>query len=128
MIRRPPRSTRTDTLFPYTTLFRSHSALRGRGFSLGNGHDFSCILKNCVTNRLPGFVLPVAGNDWPARRAEAHSRPDGAGKIFRRKVPQRQMVSGAGSGAAIAFLPAKASPLRARTAAAHSPQIGRAHV
>src|SRR3546814_5683823 len=37
MIRRPPRSTRTDTLFPYTTLFRStlqrlrsrHVALRG---------------------------------------------------------------------------------------------------
>src|SRR6056297_3676343 len=28
MIRRPPRSTRTDTLFPYTTLFRS--ACRGR--------------------------------------------------------------------------------------------------
>src|SRR3546814_3728311 len=27
MIRRPPRSTRTDTLFPYTTLFRSCSAL-----------------------------------------------------------------------------------------------------
>src|SRR3546814_3165434 len=26
MIRRPPRSTRTDTLFPYTTLFRSWSA------------------------------------------------------------------------------------------------------
>src|SRR3546814_20505085 len=32
MIRRPPRSTRTDTLFPYTTLFRSHGARRtGRG-------------------------------------------------------------------------------------------------
>src|SRR3546814_3472856 len=29
MIRRPPRSTRTDTLFPYTTLFRSNS-LRSR--------------------------------------------------------------------------------------------------
>src|SRR3546814_3055751 len=27
MIRRPPRSTRTDTLFPYTTLFRSGSLL-----------------------------------------------------------------------------------------------------
>src|SRR3546814_19251262 len=27
MIRRPPRSTRTDTLFPYTTLFRSNPAL-----------------------------------------------------------------------------------------------------
>src|SRR3546814_14537148 len=26
MIRRPPRSTRTDTLFPYTTLFRSENA------------------------------------------------------------------------------------------------------
>src|SRR3546814_5374970 len=31
MIRRPPRSTRTDTLFPYTTLFRSSaSAVAGR--------------------------------------------------------------------------------------------------
>src|SRR3546814_2463846 len=40
MIRRPPRSTRTDTLFPYTTLFRSqpdvqahagdHAVLQGR--------------------------------------------------------------------------------------------------
>src|SRR3546814_14393309 len=28
MIRRPPRSTRTDTLFPYTTLFRSGDLLR----------------------------------------------------------------------------------------------------
>src|SRR3546814_13401481 len=28
MIRRPPRSTRTDTLFPYTTLFRSQAAGR----------------------------------------------------------------------------------------------------
>src|SRR3546814_12891847 len=31
MIRRPPRSTRTDTLFPYTTLFRSHSAADEKG-------------------------------------------------------------------------------------------------
>src|SRR3546814_14011312 len=31
MIRRPPRSTRTDTLFPYTTLFRSRSRSRGTG-------------------------------------------------------------------------------------------------
>src|SRR3546814_14172464 len=28
MIRRPPRSTRTDTLFPYTTLFRSQAQTR----------------------------------------------------------------------------------------------------
>src|SRR3546814_9511412 len=32
MIRRPPRSTRTDTLFPYTTLFRSPSS---RGWAAG---------------------------------------------------------------------------------------------
>src|SRR3546814_7194801 len=30
MLRRPPRSTRTDTLFPYTTLFRSLEAWRDR--------------------------------------------------------------------------------------------------
>src|SRR3546814_12048396 len=30
MIRRPPRSTRTDTLFPYTTLFRSRRGPRPR--------------------------------------------------------------------------------------------------
>src|SRR3546814_9913577 len=30
MIRRPPRSTRTDTLFPYTTLFRSEAARQAR--------------------------------------------------------------------------------------------------
>src|SRR3546814_4925367 len=30
MIRRPPRSTRTDTLFPYTTLFRSVPLIHGK--------------------------------------------------------------------------------------------------
>src|SRR3546814_1290070 len=34
MIRRPPRSTRTDTLFPYTTLFRSKQ--EGTGADAGN--------------------------------------------------------------------------------------------
>src|SRR3546814_12178584 len=33
MIRRPPRSTRTDTLFPYTTLFRSNFESRGASWS-----------------------------------------------------------------------------------------------
>src|SRR3546814_5487190 len=46
MIRRPPRSTRTDTLFPYTTLFRSghhgcgsSSAERPGDFGGGELHD-----------------------------------------------------------------------------------------
>src|SRR3546814_9688024 len=48
MIRRPPRSTRTDTLFPYTTLFRSafvevsamalRDALQGIGRALQTEH------------------------------------------------------------------------------------------
>src|SRR3546814_4332257 len=33
MIRRPPRSTRTDTLFPYTTLFRSPAGTTFLGFA-----------------------------------------------------------------------------------------------
>src|SRR3546814_4476245 len=41
MIRRPPRSTRTDTLFPYTTLFRSNDgAAHGHGFQYGAGRAF----------------------------------------------------------------------------------------
>src|SRR3546814_18110929 len=43
MIRRPPRSTRTDTLFPYTTLFRSagigREELQRRGLRRGRGDD-----------------------------------------------------------------------------------------
>src|SRR3546814_1476534 len=41
MIRRPPRSTRTDTLFPYTTLFRSYETAQEldlkRKIQLGRG-------------------------------------------------------------------------------------------
>src|SRR3546814_189372 len=38
MIRRPPRSTRTDTLFPYTTLFRSAWRQAAAGHRLGRRH------------------------------------------------------------------------------------------
>src|SRR3546814_10600117 len=44
MIRRPPRSTRTDTLFPYTTLFRSfsyHLTPAGR-MTEGSAHAIGC--------------------------------------------------------------------------------------
>src|SRR3546814_6048388 len=39
MIRRPPRSTRTDTLFPYTTLFRSLADDQDGGFLVPVGAE-----------------------------------------------------------------------------------------
>src|SRR3546814_13444723 len=59
MIRRPPRSTRTDTLFPYTTLFRSPQAIGhvadqlGRRFVAGDreqdqGADDLRVLQHAV--------------------------------------------------------------------------------
>src|SRR3546814_17136261 len=67
MIRRPPRSTRTDTLFPYTTLFRSdQKAMIAIGVSaaicfLLNFDIITLIPKVCAdcgfgTNRLPPWV------------------------------------------------------------------------
>src|SRR3546814_8195497 len=42
MLRRPPRSTRTDTLFPYTTLFRSPSTDQRAVIQVANGiKDFA---------------------------------------------------------------------------------------
>src|SRR3546814_18353513 len=39
MLRRPPRSTRTDTLFPYTTLFRSASSVALGSGGAGGTHN-----------------------------------------------------------------------------------------
>src|SRR3546814_1475861 len=48
MIRRPPRSTRTDTLFPYTTLFRSvvgtGLGCRAVGHGMGDGGDLKVLV------------------------------------------------------------------------------------
>src|SRR3546814_2586249 len=49
MIRRPPRSTRTDTLFPYTTLFRSTHAEAFRSARPGFARGFD--------NRIDGHQL-----------------------------------------------------------------------
>src|SRR3546814_2696309 len=54
MIRRPPRSTRTDTLFPYTTLFRSIEPMMrdwrlwivARGRPMHEGTRTKCGLRN----------------------------------------------------------------------------------
>src|SRR3546814_13822324 len=47
MIRRPPRSTRTDTLFPYTTLFRSYSAGYVESHASGECHWIDAVLPIC---------------------------------------------------------------------------------
>src|SRR3546814_7513418 len=44
MIRRPPRSTRTDTLFPYTTLFRSQRAVLQSNLEHAATGLFHCLL------------------------------------------------------------------------------------
>src|SRR3546814_2075892 len=49
MIRRPPRSTRTDTLFPYTTLFRSGTARTRAG--VGVEQAVSAARKRCAARR-----------------------------------------------------------------------------
>src|SRR3546814_5650167 len=75
MIRRPPRSTRTDTLFPYTTLFRAfpgqcHNHQRywaDRQYKLGN---LFCRIPEWRMRRNMRYGY---GNAW-ARRAEAHRR------------------------------------------------------
>src|SRR3546814_18874947 len=54
MIRRPPRSTRTDTLFPYTTLFRSFFQLLRTlivNAAPGHIHTFD-LLRRCLPDRL----------------------------------------------------------------------------
>src|SRR3546814_4736423 len=57
MIRRPPRSTRTDTLFPYTTLFRS---LLGR-LQLGRQGEVSLGPAHAVHQHFHGAALDGAG-------------------------------------------------------------------
>src|SRR3546814_5241630 len=54
MIRRPPRSTRTDTLFPYTTLFRS-LALKLYGEDLAELDRLSSEMKD-VLAQVPGVA------------------------------------------------------------------------
>src|SRR3546814_10646469 len=53
MIRRPPRSTRTDTLFPYTTLFRSLFTVTTAGES--HGPALVAIVDGCP----PGLELSL---------------------------------------------------------------------
>src|SRR3546814_8211367 len=89
MIRRPPRSTRTDTLFPYTTLFRSEGVAELRALRPGDGEIPIAVDGNSgvalVARRL-AVDLEVAalrrasgsetlGGDGPAVDRKAVTRP-----------------------------------------------------
>src|SRR3546814_12332271 len=68
MIRRPPRSTRTDTLFPYTTLFRSRLQPDSRdviGFScFAAGLIIAFLTKATVSAFLVFFLAALAALRW----------------------------------------------------------------
>src|SRR3546814_1341493 len=78
MIRRPPRSTRTDTLFPYTTLFRS-----ARGSRIGRDLErLHLILLSAEIGRQPvdderededGRKRQAIGQDGGSERSEEHT-------------------------------------------------------
>src|SRR3546814_12650468 len=76
MIRRPPRSTRTDTLFPYTTLFRSTEAYTGSGHLVNsrflNGMDVESA-KQAVINRAEDEGWGQGTTIWRLRRSEEHT-------------------------------------------------------
>src|SRR3546814_4978748 len=62
MIRRPPRSTRTDTLFPYTTLFRSYGTAAALVFGplfLPESSDSAQLMYSFMTFGLAFFARPV---------------------------------------------------------------------
>src|SRR3546814_21053880 len=79
MIRRPPRSTRTDTLFPYTTLFRSRQPTADHGtverVGVVEGRPGGELL-----NRPAGVVDAVVGDDIGADHAIADS-PSGVADV-----------------------------------------------
>src|SRR3546814_14630484 len=64
MIRRPPRSTRTDTLFPYTTLFRSGELVEG-----DDAVGLRVVDLRHLSRRLQALVVRVPVMQRPGRAA-----------------------------------------------------------
>src|SRR3546814_18184203 len=89
MIRRPPRSTRTDTLFPYTTLFRARHLVAERAQHLGNAaHAHAADADEVHARVAPGEVARsrhVAGIEHPADHA---MRPMVGSARWRRRLVQ----------------------------------------
>src|SRR3546814_13030612 len=77
MIRRPPRSTRTDTLFPYTTLFRSQRVqflfLRQRPFPpLAAKVQRSCQSESHWASFALGWIYPLSADRKSTRLNSSH--------------------------------------------------------
>src|SRR3546814_5656153 len=80
MIRRPPRSTRTDTLFPYTTLFRSHRIIGDDGFiDAGPDADATKRFAKCRVGAAE-IVQHRSHRQSGVRNGEPQHRPAGIGK------------------------------------------------
>src|SRR3546814_3233600 len=77
MIRRPPRSTRTDTLFPYTTLFRSLAEHQTQGAQGGPRDRRRTGAAVCGPARRAGIRVrtrhPVAAGDRKSHTSELQS-------------------------------------------------------
>src|SRR3546814_18004613 len=88
MIRRPPRSTRTDTLFPYTTLFRSGDRCRAAVIEImDEAEQFALGLGDERMDRLVGVeeTHPGRGGDVGGKRGGAAAAVE-----FIIALPQRQ--------------------------------------
>src|SRR3546814_13692042 len=53
MLRQPPRSTRTDTLYPYTTLFRSSKIENNGGSAALAGERHNSVIRDVLNKQLP---------------------------------------------------------------------------
>src|SRR3546814_7381993 len=73
MIRRPPRSTRTDTLFPYTTLFRSGRACRFGARDAGGDRGARCPAQRPVRRLSRPERAVVSAWLLAALRSEEHT-------------------------------------------------------
>src|SRR3546814_6615495 len=71
MIRRPPRSTRTDTLFPYTTLFRSNPILTAAPSFSGKTPDFE--FGNVGSNPTGASIPSQRLRSYRHERSEEHT-------------------------------------------------------
>src|SRR3546814_11323247 len=100
MIRRPPRSTRTDTLFPYTTLFRSGGSTVGlTGGSVSSiGDDFGGGLYSTgAGSKITATDLAIAVQ---RQRISAANKPIGVGVEAVRgglRSEERRVGKGCGS-------------------------------